>query len=206
MSDELNRLLLGIQRALLDAVTPVLRAVTVDIKEDKQVHSFYYDCEITDELFDLASVASTEASCSLDYFSEDRILKLEFPIKIPIDGRLVYLRNEPNVQQYINEKYEFDSAPALALLLLYMQQALLGKVSSNLRTVSVEIEEKNKSLGLYFVFDGAISAQDQVQTDSAMTEATKSFQGYQINRHIKRIDFPEPIPTYGQRMAYARKE
>jgi hypothetical protein len=55
---------LSMQRALLGKVVPSLRAVIVDIDIYKKIipFSFFYDGELIDELFDLASIACIEAS------------------------------------------------------------------------------------------------------------------------------------------------
>jgi hypothetical protein len=52
------------QRALLGNVTPSLRAVIVDVDVIQKTlfFSFFYDGEVNDELFDLASVVCVEAS------------------------------------------------------------------------------------------------------------------------------------------------
>jgi len=87
---------LSIQKALLGVVTPSLRAVTIDVdeKKNKLFISFFYEGDITDELFDLASTAIAEVDvpgyCELD----DQIQRLDSPAKIPIKGQLVYLRKE----------------------------------------------------------------------------------------------------------------
>jgi hypothetical protein len=88
---------LAAQNALLGAVVQALRAVVIDIdiKSKKFIVYFFYDGEINDELFDLASVAITEMSADLpEYELDDHIERLDFPSKIPIKGCLVYLRKE----------------------------------------------------------------------------------------------------------------
>jgi hypothetical protein len=88
---------LAAQNALLGAVVHALRAVTIDIdiKSKKFTVYFFYDGEINDELFDLASVAITEMSADLsEYELDDHIERLDFPNKIPLRDHLVYLRKE----------------------------------------------------------------------------------------------------------------
>ncbi len=96
---KLERALLCMQNALLDAVTPALRAVIVDVDVDTKTlyYFFFYDGEISDELFDLASVASCEAGTNLsDYFTDDTIERVDYPKKIPFTrGKYAYLRKEP---------------------------------------------------------------------------------------------------------------
>jgi len=205
--------LLSVQRALLGHVSPLLRAVTVDFIENLEMLDlhFFYHGEIDDELFDLASCTCVEADPgTFPYIiNEDIVVRVDYPKVIPITGRLVYLRHEPISFEFQQKSViEYVNIPILpeSFLLLLLQEALLGKVTSNMRRINVEIEEENKTLGFYFIFDGAISTQDKELADSAMTEAAKPFHGYHINKYIKRIDFPEPITKCGKRAAYARNE
>ncbi|MCX6989856.1 MAG: hypothetical protein NTX49_02140 [Chlamydiae bacterium] len=90
--------LLATQRALLDVVSPELRAVVVDIDKDKFEFfiRFYYDGEVSEGLIDLWSCAITEASAGLDplYGLDNRIERIDYPEKIPFRGRYAYLRKE----------------------------------------------------------------------------------------------------------------
>jgi hypothetical protein len=93
----IESVLLSMQRALLGAVTPHLRAVLVDIDTKKELlfFFFYYDCEVTDELFDLASGACAEASADFpDYFVEEEVItQLNDPQSIPKRGHYAYLKS-----------------------------------------------------------------------------------------------------------------
>lgn len=94
---ELEYALICMQNALLGAIVPELRAVTVDIDVETKTlfYFFFYDGEISDKLFDLASVASAEASAHMSaYFVDDNIIRLDFPQKIPVRGSYAYLRKE----------------------------------------------------------------------------------------------------------------
>lgn len=95
--NELARALLCMQNALLGIVTPTLRAVTVDIDVDKKklFFSFFYDEEISDELFDLASTACAEASANFPHYTlVDEIKQIKHPQEMPFRGRYAYLRKE----------------------------------------------------------------------------------------------------------------
>jgi hypothetical protein len=87
---------LSLQRALLGAVTPNLRAVYIDVDEKtkKLSISFFYDGEITDEFFNTASTAIAEVDVPGYYELDEKIERLDFPEKLPIRGHLVYLRQE----------------------------------------------------------------------------------------------------------------
>ncbi len=96
---KMERGLLCMQIALLDAVTPALRAVIVDVDVDTKTlyYFFFYDGEISDKLFDLASIAATEADANLsEYFTYNTIERVDYPKKIPFTrGKYAYLRKEP---------------------------------------------------------------------------------------------------------------
>ncbi|HKZ00088.1 MAG TPA: polymorphic toxin type 50 domain-containing protein [Rhabdochlamydiaceae bacterium] len=91
--------LLATQRALLDAITPELRAVVVDSCEKTNLLyiRFYYDGKASEKLIDLWQCAITEASADLgpDCLLDDGVERLDFPQKIPFRGRYAYLRKEP---------------------------------------------------------------------------------------------------------------
>lgn len=204
---DLTYLLLSVQVSLLDFIAPQLRAVTVDFNEEKKmlIFHFYYDGVIDDRLFDLASCATLEADPRCEYeINDDIVTRIDYPQPLPLTGRLVYLRNEIGVDEYIKKKYEFESDLAIVKLLLYLQQSLLGKIKANLRSVSVGVNEIE--IEFYFVFDGPISEEDKNLANKAIDEASKPFELDRINRHLKRIDYPHRIPSLGQRVAYFRYE
>lgn len=95
---EISDALLATQKALLDVVTPNLRAVIVDLDNHKNVFfiRFYYDGEVSEELIDLWQCAITEASAGLDpdYDLDDGVERLDYPKKIPPRGRYAYSRKE----------------------------------------------------------------------------------------------------------------
>ena len=92
--------LLAVENALLDAVTPELRAVVVDLsKETESLYiRFYYDGEAPEKLIDLWQCAITEASADLgpDCLLDDGVERLDYPQEIPFRGRYAYRRMEPN--------------------------------------------------------------------------------------------------------------
>ncbi|MCX6989858.1 MAG: hypothetical protein NTX49_02150 [Chlamydiae bacterium] len=90
--------LLCVQRALLHAVTPSLRAVVVDAPQDEKllyIH-FYYDGEVSEELIDLWKCAITRAHADfgLDSILDAGVERIYYPQKPPFRGRYAYLRKE----------------------------------------------------------------------------------------------------------------
>lgn len=97
--------LLAVQSALLDAVTPELRAVVVDMcKETQSLYLyFYYDGKASEKLIDLWQCAVTEASAALgpNCLLDDGVERLDYPKKIPFRGRYAYLRKEPPISEML---------------------------------------------------------------------------------------------------------
>lgn len=95
---EISDALLATQKALLDVVTPELRAVIVDLDNNNHVFyiRFYYDGEVSEKLVDLWQCAITEASAGLDpdYTLDDGVKRVDYPQKIPFRGRYAYSRKE----------------------------------------------------------------------------------------------------------------
>lgn len=203
-------LLLEIQRALFGAVASALRAVCVDIDEKEEIMHFYYfyDGEITDELFELASVATTEAFFS-PYSVEQQILQLNYPQKIPIKGRLAYLRKNENLPADYTKEKKYKDVPELTpvgQLLLEIQQSLLGRVSHSLRKVLFSIDLDKKQISFSFYYDGEILDEDRTLADEAIKEASLAFPDYLIEKEIIRVDFPTKISASGRRYAFERYE
>lgn len=91
--------LLSIQRALLGSVTPELRAITVDANKEEKLLCvyFYYDGQVSEEVIDLWECAISEvvADFGTDYTLDERMLRLDYPQKIPLlRGRYAYSRYE----------------------------------------------------------------------------------------------------------------
>ncbi len=88
-------LLASIQLALLDAVTPALRAVTASFNE-KEIHLiFYYDGLISELDSNLARIAAKKVND--DFNNMDlklEILQLDKPKKTPYLDNVVYARYE----------------------------------------------------------------------------------------------------------------
>lgn len=72
MMPSIYELLFKLQQVLLNSIAPQLRAVTVDVdtKKNELFFFFFYNGEVTDELFELASVAVTEVERKADCLYE----------------------------------------------------------------------------------------------------------------------------------------
>src|SRR5262249_28787185 len=95
---EIALALLSTQSALLQNVTPELRAVIVDIDEEEKIFyiRFYYDGPVSEDIIELWQCAITEASAGIDpnYGLDEGVERLDYPAKIPFRGRCAYLRKE----------------------------------------------------------------------------------------------------------------
>ena len=209
MIPPLEYLLLSIQRALANAVTPELRAVAVELDKQngKALLYFFYDKEITERLTEIASIVCAEVDLP-EYSNYEHVIRLDFPQPIPVHGRLAFLRKEPILPRYvkIDRSYLLQQTRPLSVLSLDMQEALLGKVTPSLRLVTVGVDSDAKLLKFQFVYDGKISEEDSSLANAAIQEASGSFPEYKIDSRIERIDSPEEPSGYGQRAVYLRRE
>jgi hypothetical protein len=78
-------------------------------------------------------------------------------------------------------------------------------ITSNMREVWVDWEER--SITLYFVFDGEISEDDENEVDSVAFEVSCSFPNdHIVEAKCIRIDFPASVGNIAKACIYARKE
>jgi hypothetical protein len=96
----INSIRLSVQAALLGHITPNLRAVYVQNKDDINRLVFYYDNPPSEDEQELASLADTEfiSHSSYDYETACDVLTLPYPAWIPKDGVCVYLRYEGELE------------------------------------------------------------------------------------------------------------
>ena len=95
---EEKRILLSIQRSLLEKITPNLRCVRLIAVKDSKNLVFYYDNPPSEEEQELASLADTELISDFpDSDTGFEIKIIPFPQKIPHKGICVYHRYEANI-------------------------------------------------------------------------------------------------------------
>ena len=95
---QLLTVLCSVQRALLGAVTPNLRAVYITSEQENSFDLiFYYDKELSEDEEELCSFADTEFIAdfpSPTYKTDCTVKIIPYPDKIPRIGRCVYRRYE----------------------------------------------------------------------------------------------------------------
>jgi hypothetical protein len=97
-----------------------------------------------------------------------------------------------------------DTADRVSII-LSVNRALLGAVSSSLRSVQVEWNEKE--IDLYCYFDGLISEDAAEDMSVVAAEVAADFPGHTVNDHCIRIDFPQKIiPTNAARLTIFRRK
>jgi hypothetical protein len=92
----INSIRLSMQVHLLGHITPNLRAVYVQIRDNIITLVFYYDNPPSEDEQELASLVHTEfiSHSSYDYKTDYQVITLPYPAWIPKDGVCVYLRYE----------------------------------------------------------------------------------------------------------------
>jgi hypothetical protein len=90
---------LSIQRALLGAISPEVRAITVQFKK-KVIITVIIDGPLSEDILERFSVVETEVMADfLEDIIELEVIRIDFPQDCEIfSGRLVYLRLEPTQQ------------------------------------------------------------------------------------------------------------
>jgi len=103
----------------------------------------------------------------------------------------------------MNEYFDNETLRRVRIL-LSLQKALIGSITSHLRSVSVGWDENN--IDIYFLYDGEISEDDQEESECVATEVLASFPDDTVIAHHIRSDFPEKIPELGDNAIFRRKE
>jgi len=98
---------LSMQAALLEKITPNLRVVCVEDKENVLSLCFFYDKHPSEEEEELANIAYTEFVSDFpppDYNTKFSIEVVPYPNTIPFFGTCVFFRYEPTSGYFRKEK------------------------------------------------------------------------------------------------------
>ncbi len=120
--------LLATQRALLNAVSPELRAVIVNTCEEEELFyiRLYYDGDATERSIELWWCVITEASAAFGHcMLDDGVERLDYPQKIPCRGRYAYLRREK------------------------FQKPIISRCAENFTEIRREIVEFQEDIGIF---------------------------------------------------------
>jgi hypothetical protein len=200
--------LLSMQSALLGEVTSELRAVRLNLDVQKEILyvRFYYDGKSTEKMIDLWQCAITEASAHLGQcFVESEVERLDFPKKIPDWGYLAYLRQEPFAYEKPRNRVKIEEK-TIGYALVAVQQALLGVITPELRTVIVDFEKETNFLYIRFYYDGEVPEEVLALWQNTITQSVADFGSDCIlDAAIERVDYPQKYPFRG-RYAFLRKE
>ncbi|MCI0381547.1 MAG: hypothetical protein L0207_00630 [Chlamydiae bacterium] len=89
-------------------------------------------------------------------------------------------------------------------VLLTMMTALWGEVSPKLRAASVKWNEK--TIHLFFFYDGEISEEDYESAEFVGTEVIASFPKHKLKVDTRRLDYPALLPENKGELVYKRRE
>ena len=93
-------------------------------------------------------------------------------------------------------------------LLLCLYNALFGTITPNIRAIFVDWSIERTTL--YYIFDGEISEDDIEEASCVETEFSCALSWPWANARFSteciRIDAPKPIPSFGKKCVYKRKE
>ena len=200
--------LLSMQSALLDAITPELRGVVINVNKEKRLlyMRFYYDGEASEELIDVYQCAISESSADFgaDHVLDNGVERLDYPKVIPCNGVFAYLRKEANFSNHISTINV--KITSIAYALLSIQSALLGVVTPELRSVMAGFCKEKKVLSINFYYDGEVSKDLIDLWESVIAKVGLDLEtGYSLDGKVERVDFPKKI-HFLERYAYLRKE
>jgi hypothetical protein len=103
---------LSVQRALLGAVPPSLRAVSIDADDLKIYYRCIFDSETTEKEKELLSVAASEVIADFSAYSiEEEYLVIPKSEKMNHLNHLVFLRNEHRNTENLKLKMDVKNDP-----------------------------------------------------------------------------------------------
>jgi len=196
-------LLLSAQTALLGHVIPSLRAVTIDFGEKILNLRFFYDAEVTEELFDLASVTAAEleldpnSSFQYEKMNEDIAIHLNYPKPIPVQGKLIYLRKEEAKTIPSRSSISNEGLRPINVFRLAMQEALLARVTPNLTKIIVDLDEDKKILHFYFFYHAQTTSEDITLCTSIIQDVQHYFSDFKIDKQVCRMNNCESVSVKG---------
>jgi hypothetical protein len=204
-------LLLSVQRALWDEISPSLRAVKIDWDEKEWAIYlfFYFDGQITKENTHSASCVAGEVAGDFSTEMEvvEKCIQVDFPQEIPSQRLIAFLRKEPNLQPLLIKFLHREECPSQPYLAYALQQSLLGRVISSLRSARVHVDEKNKTLQFYFYYDEKITEEIKRVSQEAISIAAQVFPpDYKIIEQIEYLPCPSRVPILEGRTVFKRKE
>lgn len=93
-----------------------------------------------------------------------------------------------------------------ATLLLSIQRALWGEITSNIRGITCSWDDS--TITIRWLFDGEISDEDLESAECNVTgEVNSDFPDHEVVAECKRLDMPEPLSPYVLSVwVYMRKE
>lgn len=218
-----SELRLSVQRGLLVNLTYAVRGVSVITDDNKIKLYFYYDGKVTEKIqsnFESA-VADIVSDFPSEVVFEEFLIRVDYPYKLPADGNWMHLRYEknssdihrdikPNLKSSLftnlskRESTEIPFSEILTVLKLSAQQALLGRVFSTLRAVSVNVSSLKNEITVFMYYDGEIT--DEIHRLFKMFTDDIRLDFYQFFKNADKIKFkfllehlnePEPLPFRG---------
>lgn len=211
----------SVQRALIGYITSNLRSVCVNIDENEKITLiFYYNEEPSEDERELASLTDTEfiSDFSLPEFDTDaKVLVLPYPKPIPKSTAMIYKKYEGNVSVSLTEKFiNFfskkdkqnqvnleDETVYQGKLICTIQDALLGKITENLRSIS----EDNADDTVFFTFYYDKEPSEKEKELFLLTEQQfKNAFKIKVQFKICSFSYPKRIPLPNKRVIYERYE
>jgi hypothetical protein len=184
------------QRALIDCVTPNLRAVVIYIDRkgiEEVFHTYYYyEGELSEELLDLWQSASTEGTGDFWGMMEEHYIRLDPPTEIPLNGgNFAYLRKESFLPRTFGQEISYDPLFTYGSARLALLSALLGKVTEELRAVLIDVDLTKKWIYIHFYHDGSIEEATKKLWEQAIQEVKITLQMFPatVEGEITRIDY-----------------
>ncbi len=203
------------QNALVGEVTPELRAVVINIDLDEEIFYawFYYDGSVSEERIDLWECVISEATAHIpECFIKSRVMRLDYPEKIPPGGYCAYMRKEEGAAEYAASAFSRVKIKEMSMAYdrLALLDAMLGIVTPELRAVIVDFNKEQTLFYIRFFYHGEVPRILLELWQNAILKTKNDFApNCDLDGKVERVDYPNPIPfptPFRGWPAYRRKE
>lgn len=189
--------------ALLDEVTPNLRAASAKVEDSIVLTYFFFNKEYSTEEYENMMIVNTEVFASLSTWDTDFVFKIiPPPLPLPTDVGNYAFSRDTSIQKKVSQT-EMKNWTVEARAIVTICQTLFGRIFPTLRATGLNCQKN--SLDIFFFLDKPATDSEAILLNEVIEEITAVLSDCQIKIHVQVIPSPQKCPPL-DRYAFKRKE